>query len=77
MITTAYVFNKEKMYADFKDDPLYTKEKLDSYKWIDECDGHIVRPFNEKDGRIGFYIVSLRWCDIVEVDIQIIDGGTY
>ena len=77
MITTAYIFNKEKMYEDFKDDPLYTKEKLDSYKWIDECDGHFVRPFNEKDGRIGFYVVSLRWCDIVEVDTQIIDGGTY
>ena len=77
MITTAYIFNKEKMYEAFKDDPLYTKEKLDSYKWIDDCDGQIVRPFNQKDGRIGFYIVSLSWCDIVEVDIQIIDGGTY
>ena len=77
MTTTAYVFNKQKMYEEFKGDPLYTKEKLDSYKWIDECDGQFVRPFNEKDGRIGFYIVSLSWCDIVEADIQIIDGGTY
>ena len=48
MTTTAYVFNKQKMYEDFKGDPLYTKEKLDSYKWIDECDGQFVRPFNEK-----------------------------
>ena len=77
MTSRAYIFNKQKMYEDFKDDPLYTKEKLDSYKWIDECDGQIVRPFNEKDGRIGFYIVSLSWCDLVEVDIQIIDGGIY
>ena len=69
MTATEYVFNKQKMYEDFKDDSLYTKEKLDSYKWIDECDGQIVRPFNEKDGRIGFYIVSLSWCDLVEVDI--------
>ena len=69
MTTTEYVFNKQKMYEDFKDVPLYTKEKLDSYKWIDECDGQIVRPFNEKDGRIGFFIVSLSWCDLVEVDI--------
>ena len=77
MITTAYIFNKEKMYEAFKDDPLYTKEKLDSYTWINECDGQFVRPFNEKDGRIGFYIVSLSWCDLVEVDTQIIDGGIY
>ena len=77
MTSKEYIFNKQKMYEDFKDDPLYTKEELDSYKWIDECDGQIVRPFNEKDGRIGFFIVSLSWCDLVEVDIQIIDGGTY
>ena len=77
MTSKAYVFNKQKMYEDFKDDLKYTKEELDSYTWIDECDGHIVRPFNEKDGRIGFFIVSLSWCDIVEVDIQIIDGGIY
>ena len=77
MTSKAYVFNKQKMYEDFKDDPLYTKEELDSYTWIDECDGQIVRPFNEKDGRIGLFIVSLSWCDLVEVDIQIIDGGTY
>ena len=69
MTSKAYVFNKEKMYADFKDDPKYTKEELDSYTWINECDGQIVRPFNEKDGRIGFFIVSLSWCDLVDVDI--------
>ena len=69
MTSKDYVFNKQKMYEYFKDDPLYTKEKLDSYKWIDECDGQIVRPFNEKNGRIGFYLVSLSWCDLVEVDI--------
>ena len=26
MTTTNYIFNKQKMYEDFKDDPLYTKE---------------------------------------------------
>ena len=77
MSSKAYIFNKEKLYRDFKDDPLYTKEKLDSYKWIDECNGQFVRPFNEKDGRIGFYVVSLSWCDIVDVDVEIIDGGRY
>ena len=61
-----YVFNKEKLYKDFKDDSLYTKEKLDSYEWIDECNGQIVEPFNSKNGRIGIYIVSLSWCDLVE-----------
>ena len=77
MTSKDYVFNKQKMYEYFKDDPIYTKEKLDSYKWIDECDGQIVRPFNEKDGRIGFYVVSLDWCDVVDVEVQIIHGGTY
>ena len=77
MSSKAYVFNKEKLYKDFKGDPLYTKEKLDSYEWIDECNGQFVRPFNEKDGRIGFYVVSLDWCDIVDVDVEIIDGGVY
>ncbi len=77
MRSKAYVFNKQKLYDDFKGDPLYTKEKLDTYEWIDECDGQVVRPFNERNGRIGFYVVSLDWCDIVEVDIQIIDGGVY
>lgn len=77
MSSKAYIFNKEKLYKDFKDDLLYTKEKLDSYKWIDECNGQFVRPFNEKDGRIGFYVVSLSWCDIVDVDVEIIDGGRY
>ena len=77
MTSKDYVFNKQKMYEYFKDDPIYTKEKLDSYKWIDECDGQIVRPFNEKDGRIGLYLVSLDWCDVVDVEVQIIHGGTY
>lgn len=73
----AYVFNKEKLYKDFESDPLYTKEKLDTYEWIDECDGEFVRPIDDKNGRIGFYVVSLDWCDIVEVDVEIIDGGVY
>ena len=77
MSSKAYVFNKEKLYKDFKGDPLYTKEELDSYEWINECNGQFVRPFNEKDGRIGFYVVSLDWCDIVDVDVEIIDGGVY
>ena len=77
MSSKGYVFNKEKLYRDFEGDPLYTKEKLDSYEWIDECNGQFVRPFNEKDGRIGFYLVSLDWCDIVDVDVEIIDGGVY
>lgn len=69
MSSKAYVFNKEKLYRDFEGDPLYTKEKLDSYEWIDLCDGQFVRPFNEKNGRIGIYVVSLSWCDIVDVDV--------
>ena len=69
MTSKGYVFNEQKLYEAFKDDPLYTREKLESYKWINECDGQIVRPFNEKDGRIGLYLVSLSWCDLVEVDI--------
>lgn len=62
----AYVFNKQKLYEDFKNDPLYTKEKLDTYEWIDECDGQTVEPFNRKNGWIGYYVVSLDWCDLVE-----------
>lgn len=73
----AYVFNKEKLYKAFEGDPVYTKEKLDTYGWIDECDGEFVRPIGDKNGRIGFYVVSLDWCDIVEVDVDIIDGGVY
>lgn len=73
----AYVFNKEKLYKDFEGDPLYTKEKLDTYGWIDECDGEFVRPIGDKNGHIGSYVVSLDWCDIVEVDVEIIDGGVY
>ena len=69
MTSKVYIFNKQKLYEAFKDDPLYTREKLESYKWINECDGQFVRPFNEKDGRIVFYIVIVSLCDLVEVDI--------